>query len=297
MPKPSPVEGGLGPDLPVALAAQRALAARLRDVRQYEELVLAGRDVDGVHDMRVATRRLRAAISLFGQDTDLEEARLEVKRLGDALGGVRDLDVLQDWLKEAGEGLPVEARTGAEGLHAQLEGLRADPEDALRRALSRWRGDVAERLAAQFAKAAGAGKLGGRREQRRLRRKLKQLQGWQSATLDSLDAHTAHQLRICAKKLRYHAELLEEALADTCPVLLDKLQPLQETLGDLHDADVRRPLVERFLVHADPPGQAGALALLRQTLEARDRLAGQLAAELRHWHDTGFIADLRDKLE
>jgi CHAD domain-containing protein len=296
MAKPSPVEGGLGPETPVAQAAQHALAARLRDVRQYEERVLAGRDVDGVHDMRVATRRMRAAISLFGLDTDLEEARVEVKRLGDALGGVRDLDVLGEWLKDARPSVGEEAHQGVDALVGDLEARRPDPEHAMATALEHWRGGTAERLAAQFAAAAGPGKLGGHRERTRLRKKLKTLARWQAATLDSMDAHTAHQLRIRAKKLRYHAELLEEALPDACPALLDRLQRLQELLGDLHDADVRRPLVERFLVNADPPHQAGALALLRQTLETRDRLSGELAAELRHWHDSGFLVGLRDVL-
>jgi CHAD domain-containing protein len=296
MAKPSPVEGGLFPETPVAQAAQRALASRLKDVRQYEDQVLTSRDVDAVHDMRVATRRMRAAIALFGMDTDLEEARVEVKRLGDALGDVRDLDVMQEWLKDARKQHGPAAEPGIDQLHGDFESQRADPEHAMRTAVERWRGDVAERLAAQFAAAGGPGKLAGHRERSRLRKKLKRLGADMAATLESMDPHTAHQLRIRAKKLRYHAELLADALPDVCPALLDRLQPLQELLGDLHDADVRRPLIERFLINAEPAHQAGALALLRHSLEVRDKLAGDLTAELRHWHDAGFIASLRDKL-
>jgi CHAD domain-containing protein len=298
MPKPSPVEGGLGPEIPVEQAARRALAARLADVRRYEEAVHQGGDIDGVHDMRVATRRLRAAIALFDEAGELEEAKIEIKRLGDALGQVRDLDVQSKWLGEllAAEPEDSPARAGIQRLLDEEQHKRPGPEAALRQAIDRFRGEVAERLSNLFACALGRGKLAGHRERERLSRKLKRLARSQAEVLGSTDPHTAHLLRIQAKKLRYHAELLEEALPDETGPLLEHLQHLQELLGDLHDADVRRPLVESFLVRADPPDQPGALSLLRGTLEARDRLAGELAVELRRWQEAGFVRDLRNRL-
>src|SRR5262245_55368010 len=155
MAKPSPVEGGLGPETPIAQAAPRTLAARLSDVSQYEERVVAGRDVDGVHDMRVATRRLRAAIALYGADTDLEEARVEVKRLGDALGDVRDLDVMGEWLKESREHVGQDAWPGIDRMLAGLDEARPDPDHGLRTTVERWKNDVALRMTEQFAAANG----------------------------------------------------------------------------------------------------------------------------------------------
>src|SRR5581483_12368454 len=107
----------LPPETPLAEAARHALALRLGDLEREAEALAQTRTADGVHDTRVATRRMRAALALAG---DLEEARAEVKRFGDALGGVRDLDVRIEWLAERlsdGE-LPTEARAGLERLVA-----------------------------------------------------------------------------------------------------------------------------------------------------------------------------------
>ena len=75
----------------------KAVCAELGEgIFLHEEEVLA-RDVDAVHDMRVASRRLRVALSNFSVCFDSDRRRQMRARLGklaDALGGVRDLDVL-----------------------------------------------------------------------------------------------------------------------------------------------------------------------------------------------------------
>jgi CHAD domain-containing protein len=285
--------------VPVELAARRALAARLGDVRRYEQPLLDAPDIDDVHDMRVATRRLRAAIALFDEEAELFQARAEVKRLGDALGQVRDLDVLAAWIDEARAAQPEDApaRPGMEHLADRQREKREHKLPAMHEAIERFRDGVAERLASAFASVRARGFMGGPRQKRRLSKKLGRLERAQIETLASIDPHTAHQLRIGAKKLRYHAELLEDSLPEIAPPLLDHLARLQELLGDLHDTDVRRPLVEEFLIHSEPADREGALVLLRSTLEARERLAGELTGELRAWQDGGTVHDLRSRLK
>jgi CHAD domain-containing protein len=116
------------------------------------------------------------------------------------------------------------------------------------------------------------------------------------ATLESNDARTAHKLRIAAKKLRYVAELAQPAFPEQMTALLDKLSPLQETLGELHDADVHLPLVEKYLVRADGTTQPGALSLLRSEMARREQLAGKLAIELQGLDEADFLEELRDAI-
>ena len=62
----------------------------------HESGSLAG-DVDSVHDMRVAVRRLRVALSNFAvcvPKEDRKRLRLKLENLAEALGGVRDMDVM-----------------------------------------------------------------------------------------------------------------------------------------------------------------------------------------------------------
>jgi CHAD domain-containing protein len=105
MAKASPIDG-VDAHTPLDKAIQRILMARLADVRAWEPALRgngATRTADAVHDMRVATRRLRAALTLFAKalDLDFDEEQMEIKRLGAALGRVRDLDVQIQRLEEA----------------------------------------------------------------------------------------------------------------------------------------------------------------------------------------------------
>src|SRR6478752_4685055 len=101
MAKPAPIEG-LDADIPLVEAARKYIAARLGDVRQYEQKEASGTpDPDDVHDMRVASRRLRAALELFDRKKQLAGAERAVKALGDALGEVRELQVQLSWLDAA----------------------------------------------------------------------------------------------------------------------------------------------------------------------------------------------------
>src|SRR6266542_2606578 len=101
MAKPAPIDG-LDADTPLTEAAQQSIAARLGDVRQYEKQERSDTpDPDEVHDMRVASRRLRAALELFDRKRQLAGAEAAVKALGDALGEVRELQVQLRWLDAA----------------------------------------------------------------------------------------------------------------------------------------------------------------------------------------------------
>ena len=83
-------------DEPFADAARRVIAVRAQEVFDHAEGVLDTTDIERVHDMRVATRRLRAALEVFAAAFEADELRpvlRDVKRLADALGERRDPDV------------------------------------------------------------------------------------------------------------------------------------------------------------------------------------------------------------
>jgi CHAD domain-containing protein len=297
MAKPSPIDG-LSDATPVEIAGRRAVAVRLNDVRHYEPLLAHERDPDCVHDMRVATRRLRAALRLFDKGGTLTEAHDHVKRLGDALGVVRELHVQLGWLDGA---LRSRANDAPErpGIQTLMEERRIElpaAEEGLRGALARWQDGLAEAIAETASRIDGRGRLGGRRMRKRLCDRMAQARNRLQAAIDSTDAHTAHRLRITAKKLRYDCELLQPAFPDALDPFIKQLVPLQELLGDLHDADVHLPIIERFLVRAEPAQQAGGLALLRDELARRDRLAGELGVELRHWQRDEILEELHEQL-
>jgi CHAD domain-containing protein len=122
MAKARPVEG-LTSDDAYAAAAAKVVAVRAREVADHSRNVLDMTDIERVHDMRVATRRLRAALEIFEPcfpKRQYEEALKEVKAVADALGERRDADVAIAALEGFAAGLAAPDRPGVASLVQQI---------------------------------------------------------------------------------------------------------------------------------------------------------------------------------
>jgi CHAD domain-containing protein len=125
----------LSPEEPMALGAARVLAVRTRELSDHSEGVLDTDDIERLHSMRVATRRLRAVLEVFepcfpGELHD--QALRDVKDLADELGERRDRDVAIESLTEFGEALPAPDRRGVFSLVETLRLERAEINEDLR---------------------------------------------------------------------------------------------------------------------------------------------------------------------
>jgi CHAD domain-containing protein len=104
-------------------AASMAVEVRAEEVFEHAAGVLDTSDIERVHAMRVATRRLRAVMEIFAEAFPKKEHRAllkEVKALADALGERRDPDVAIDGMTRIGDALTAEDRPGIEHLVAEL---------------------------------------------------------------------------------------------------------------------------------------------------------------------------------
>ena len=118
--------------------------------------VRLGDDPEDVHQVRVATRRLRSDLRTFRPVLDPEwdeSLRAELKWLGGLLGAVRDADVLLDRLEERVHELPPNDQPAGERL---LDGLRADRERARDELLAGMRSDRYLELLERLVAAARA---------------------------------------------------------------------------------------------------------------------------------------------
>ncbi len=113
-------------------AAGKIIWTRFEEVFSYRDEALAGVDIEGVHDMRVASRRLRAAVELFRDvfsPRELKPLLATIKRVADALGEVRDLDVMLASITADLKGRPPAQRLVLReliaDLHRQRERARA----------------------------------------------------------------------------------------------------------------------------------------------------------------------------
>jgi len=110
---------GLTTELPYAEVAARVLEVRVDELIDHSENVLDMGDIEGVHAMRVATRRLRAAIEVFRPCFPPGEGKRvlkQVKALADALGERRDRDVAIDSLEGFAAAMPAPDRPGIRSL-------------------------------------------------------------------------------------------------------------------------------------------------------------------------------------
>jgi CHAD domain-containing protein len=113
----------LGEDDPYAIAAARVVETRAGELREHSAGVLDTSDIERVHDMRVATRRLRAALEVFEPcfpAKPFKAALKEVKALADALGERRDRDVHISALSDFSEAIGRSDRPGVDSLVARL---------------------------------------------------------------------------------------------------------------------------------------------------------------------------------
>ena len=136
MAKARPVE--LDGDMTFAQAASVTVATRSHELFACADRVLDTEDIERVHDMRVASRRLRAALEVFAPCFDGDEHKdllREVKRLADALGERRDPDVQIDGLQKLRSELPESDHPGIDLLITRTRERQAAGNSALREAL------------------------------------------------------------------------------------------------------------------------------------------------------------------
>lgn len=292
MSHPTPVRG-LSPASRLDEAARRILAARLADVRHPEASLSGEFSMKGVHDMRVATRRLRAALQVFRETGRLKKVERQVKQLQDALGEVRDLHVQQDWLAQATRQQPAKHRPGLKALHARRHGQLGGKSKQLKQALKRWTERTVPELLLRMGQLKDSRSYGGGSVRRHLRRHLKRLEKLMAQYALAPDAASAHEMRKELKRFRYALEIFQPALRRTLGALLEVLVPLQEGLGELHDADVRLELLEHTAAEATSPERAAARKLLETVQQERSQRAAEIASELQRWQSEQIIRGLR----
>ena len=210
-----------------------------------------GKDPEDVHRMRVATRRMRAARRVFrdalSEVIDLERANEELRALATVLGRARDLDVFIGALRRLSRTAPAADRPAIKAMVTDLQKQKATAQEELQRALDEGaltylRSELHGQL--QALAGAGAEKGQGRKRDsvrrtapRLIERALRRLYRDQ----DNLLAPTStelHERRILAKRARYTMEYFAPAFGDALEEPIAHMTAVQDTLGEIHDADV-----------------------------------------------------------
>ena len=295
MPRPEPHHiAGTQPRR--SASAGEAVLAYLRlqtgVLRSLERMVRAD-EPDSVHQMRVATRRLRAAFRSFGPvipRSRSEKAAGELKWLGGMLGPVRDGEVLPRHLRASLRTVPVELLIGPVQARVQghfsprraaayaelIEALDSPRYAALLTELDRLTtepplGPRAEDPAREVLPAAV------RRAYRQASKRMRQARHTPSGP--ALDA-ALHQARKSARRARYAAEAARPATGKPARRFSRQMKKVQTVLGDHQDSVIARQTARDLGIGAHLAGENAFSYGLLYELQAHQ--AGQLQADARH---------------
>jgi CHAD domain-containing protein len=255
----------------ISSVASRLLARRAGALKRHLPGALAG-ETRGVHQARVASRRLREAVPVLTsgvKGTKARKARSKIRRLTTALGTVRELDVTIQLLDElvADESLPRPALEDVRGRviterdarrAVMLKRLGHVNLPKLDRRLASAGDVVAESRSEAWRDALGA----------RLLKRSKALTVAMTAAGHIYAPEQLHQVRIAAKKLRYALELAFDAGIKLASAPVRVVKRAQDTLGRLHDLQVLQSHVAA--IQAQPSGRSlpdGGLEIVSRALE------------------------------
>ena len=255
---------GITPDDPMSEAGRKTFRFHYLRMLCHEPGTRRGRDIEALHDMRVATRRMRAAFRVFG---DYFEPKVVapylkgLKRTGRALGAVRDLDVFRAKTQAYADTVPASERAGLEGFLCTLEARREDARDQMIEHLDSKKHHRFVKRFGKFVETEGLGSLtmapnGGEPQPFRVRHVAPMAIYERWAAVRAYDEWVSipnpplprlHALRIACKRLRYTLEFFKEVLGADTKQVIKEIVAMQDLLGSLQDAVVASRILREYL--------------------------------------------------
>ncbi len=257
--------------------AHRAIDKHFCKAMKHEEDVLADRDPEALHQMRVGLRRLRTAIQVFGfaADLPLSASEARIRKFAQVLGAVRDLDVLQLELTSHTDLPEAEQRALKQALkklhhqrshdfHQLQKTLKSHKYEAFKQSLEDWLALPQFNAIAQFpiqdvlpdillplisgillhpawligVEFESDEKVFAPITPESIREQLKQ---------DEL----LHDLRKQMKRLRYQTELFSDFYGNAYEAQVDEFRQVQEILGNIQDSVVLQNFLDKHLDHSE----------------------------------------------
>ncbi|MBS1795942.1 MAG: CHAD domain-containing protein [Acidobacteria bacterium] len=284
--------------------AGEVLRARFAEIIARREPALTSDDIEAVHALRVATRRLRSALRSFAPllpKKAFKNSQKDLKSIADALGAARDQDVAIAALEK----LRKKARDAVvrEGLGRLIDEHRAQREAAQPGLVEALTEENFDRLKTRFEKALDRAfalatdaedapvNVAGREL---IEARLTEFCDRSGALCEPFRVKPLHELRITAKRLRYTVELFVARWGEQIAAFAEEVAAMQTYLGEVHDADAWLADCARRLKHN--PGDQTELWLLTEFIKDRTKNYRGAVRLWSRWQADGFIEKLRAAL-
>jgi CHAD domain-containing protein len=321
-----PKQIGIYCDASAASGIRLVLMFRLEEMCSLRDDALDAGDPEGVHDMRVASRRLRSALRDFLpylSKRHIAKSLHEIKNVADALGRVRDQDVALLALDKLAHKAPPLVVASINRFAELRRQKREEARAALLRTLD---ANTLAALRSSFANSleaaiAAAGRKKSKQEARNgtlvsyrdlarmtILNRLEDLEKLSDSLYYPLSIKPLHRMRIAAKRLRYAIELFENCWGQQAAIFAKKVAVLQSSLGELHDCDLWIDDLGKDLSQVEKQrGTSGAEAaeddhaaayiwLLGHFVRLRTKHFRNALAHWYEWETRDFSAHLRNTL-
>ena len=240
---------------------------------------------DDVHDLRVASRRLREGLALFSPCLSAKKAARmvkQVKKVTRMLGELRNTDEAFLFFSSLA---PEETAGSGPEIEQLLAALKAEREQAHKKLKKELSALDPKPLRKEFRSLENLDLFGDSAVDPftsilfyaggAIMERAEPLGGLLARAVHETDGAAQHQLRIAVKKMRYRLEIMEPLLTRDYEELHGALKGYQDVLGKLHDIDVFTGMVQERL--QDGPGRQ---ELLRVMADRRSRLHGDFLEKL-----------------
>ena len=259
------------PDSTLGTVAYAALRRQFAAFLANEPGTRLGEDIEALHDMRVATRRLRTAVSVFSAalPPELLAVRPDFGWVADVLGEVRDLDVQLEWLRgeaAASEGVD---EVSLAPLVELLDGRREEARDRMLAALDSPRYASLVAVMTGMVRAGETTDVGSTPAARTmpdlLRRRWRRFNRVARALEPDSNDDDFHDARLRAKRIRYATQYAADLYGGAARPFVAAMKRAQEQLGRRQDAVVALALLERTA--AEEPFAASTLSAMERLAE------------------------------
>ena len=269
----SPTDDEPADDRTAGEVATVALGAAVELYLEHEGALERSDDSTHVHQARVATRRLRSHLRVFGDVLDrawTDDLRAESRWVGRLLGAARDPDVLGERLTGRIERLPASDHVAAETIITRVRARRENAGTELASALSGPRYDAWRSSLVEAARAPRLGSIGGSPARIVLppiaARLWEELEEYVASLGADPTDEALHRVRIATKRSRYATEAVAPVIGEPARRLAAALRRLQNRLGEHQDAVIAQSWLRGVAVQSpsDVAFVAGELAAIER---------------------------------
>ena len=294
-----------------SIGIKLVLVTRFEELYGFQEVALDWSDPEGVHSMRVASRRLRSALRDFMpylRKRGINSVQKRLRNVAGALGEVRDHDVALMALEEIGKRVPADVSPALKKGIDTRKDLREKAREDLKSMLDKAQLD---KLQLDFTAAveAATGTDGTqpapqisylKMSRAVILDRLKELEKLSADLYKPFEVETLHDMRIAAKRLRYAVELFQRCWGHSISTYAKRAARMQTALGDLHDCDVWIESFSNEINEARKQKQDAQVAafvwLLNYFVKQRAKHLRRAFAEWRKWEAEDLSGKLRETL-